>query len=54
MSQKGADRLVVAPAFDAPCRETVAQTMELQLGHLEFIHEFIVIVAVCTGFDRAG
>ena len=54
MSQKGADRLVVAPAFDAPCRETVAQTMELQLGHLEFIHELIVIVAVCTGFDRAG
>ena len=54
MSQKGADRLVVAPAFDAPCRETVAQTMELQLGHLEFIHEFVVIVTVCAGFDRAG
>ena len=54
MSQESAYRLIVASAFDAPCRETMTQTMELQLWHLELIHEFIVIVAVCTGFDRAG
>ena len=38
VAQEDADGLVVAFAFDAACGEAVAQTMELELRHVQVIH----------------
>lgn len=50
MPQQYAHGLVIAFAFDASGGETVPEGMEFQRRHLKFLHQFLVIIAVCSGF----
>lgn len=52
MTEEGADGLVVTAAFDATGREAMSQAMKLHLGHIEFIEEFPIVVAVCARLGR--
>lgn len=52
VSENYAHGLVIASAFYATCRETVAQTVKFQWGNAKLFHQSHVVVAVCPGFYR--